>query len=63
MNLLILICIILMIMPFDIIEEFEFLVEYGCEVWDGCSVNDTNRLEHIQLNAERIITRLPVFAS
>ena len=25
------------------------LLEYGPEVWDGCSVNDTNRLEQIQL--------------
>ena len=39
------------------------LLEYGSEVWDGCSVNDTRRLEQIQLNAARIVTGLPIFAS
>ena len=39
------------------------LLEYGSEVWDGCSINDTNRLEQIQLNAARIVTGLPIFAS
>ena len=39
------------------------LLEYGYEVWDGCSINDTNRLEQIQLNAARIVTGLPIFAS
>ena len=38
------------------------LLEYGSEVWDGCSY-DTNRLEQIQLNAARIVTGLPIFAS
>ena len=27
------------------------LLEYGSEVWDGCSIDDNNRLEEIQLNA------------
>ena len=54
--------IILKIMLFDINEEFDILVEYGCEAWNGCSVNATNRLEQIQLNSARIITGLPVFA-
>ena len=39
------------------------LLEYGSEVWDGCSINDTNRLEQIQLIAARIVTGLPIFAS
>ena len=39
------------------------LLEYGSEVWDGCSINDNNRLEQIQLNAARIVTGLPIFAS
>ena len=39
------------------------LLEYGSEVWNGCSINDTNRLEHIQLNAARIVTGLPSLAS
>ena len=36
------------------------LLEYGSEVWNGCSINDTNRLEQIQLNAARIVTGLPI---
>ena len=39
------------------------LLEYGSKVWDGCSVNDTNRLEHIQLNAALTVTGLRIFAS
>ena len=39
------------------------LLEYGSEVWDGCSINGINRLEQIQLNAARIVTGLPIFAS
>ena len=39
------------------------LLEYGSEVWDGCTMTDANRLEQIQLNAARIVTGLPVFAS
>ena len=39
------------------------LLEYGSEVWDGCLINDTNRLEQVQLNAARIVTGFPIFAS
>ena len=39
------------------------LLEYACEVWDGCNLSDTNRLEQVQLNAARIVTGLPVFSS
>ena len=39
------------------------LLEYGCEVWDVCSINEAYRLEQIQLNAARIVTGLFVFAS
>lgn len=39
------------------------LLEYGSEVWDGCTITDANRLEQVQLNAARIVTGLPVFAS
>ena len=39
------------------------LLEYGAEIWDGCSMADANRLEQIQMNAARIVTGLPVFAS
>ena len=39
------------------------LLEYASEVWDGCTQTDTNRLEQVQLNAARIVTGLPIFAS
>ena len=39
------------------------VLEYASEVWDGCSVTDANRLEQIQLNAARIVTGLPIFAT
>ena len=39
------------------------LLEYASKVWDGCPINDTNRLEQIQLNAARIVRGLPMFAS
>ena len=39
------------------------ILEYACEVWDGCNESDKNRLEQGQLNAARIVTGLPVFAS
>ena len=39
------------------------LLEYRSDGWDGCSINDTNRLEQIQLNAAPIVTGLPIFAS
>ena len=39
------------------------LLEYGAEIWDGCSMADANSLEQIQMNAARIFTGLPVFAS
>ena len=32
------------------------LLEYCCEVWDGCNITDTNCLEQVQLNAARIAT-------
>ena len=39
------------------------VLEYASEVWDGCSQGDSDRLEQVQLQAARIITGLPVFAS
>ena len=39
------------------------LLEYCSEVWDGCNTADANRLEAVQLNAARIVTGLPIFAS
>ena len=37
------------------------LLEFASEVWNGCTQADANRLEQIQLNGARIVTRLPVF--
>ena len=34
-----------------------------CEFWDGCCSRDANKLEQLQLEAARIITGLPTFAS
>ena len=32
-------------------------------VWDNCGVGNCNRLEQLQLEAARIVTGLPIFAS
>ena len=39
------------------------LLEYACELWDGCSIINTDKLEKLQLEAARIITGLPRYAS
>ena len=39
------------------------LLEYASEVWDGCTLADSVRLERVQLNAARIVTGLPLFSS
>lgn len=39
------------------------LLEYASEVWDGCTITDSNRLEQVQLTAARIVTGLPTFSS
>ena len=39
------------------------LLEYASEVWDGCYQVDGDRLGQVQLNAARIVTGLPIFAS
>ena len=38
------------------------VMEYACEVWDGCLEKDAEKLEKIQLEAARIVTGLPKFA-
>ena len=38
-------------------------MEYGCEVWNGCGVELTDKLEKLQLEAARIVTGLPAYAS
>jgi len=37
-------------------------MEYACEVWDGCTLFDGDKLEKPQLEAARIITGLPIYA-
>jgi hypothetical protein len=39
------------------------LLEYVCELWDGCTILDLNKIEQIQHEAARIITGLLKFAS
>ena len=39
------------------------LLEYVCELWDGCTILDLNKIEQIQHEAARIVTGLPKFAS
>ena len=39
------------------------LLEYACEVWDGCSKGDEEKLETVHLEAARVVTGLPIFAS
>lgn len=39
------------------------VLEYGCEVWDGCYISEIDKLEKIQLEAARIVTGLTKFAS
>ena len=38
-------------------------LEYACEVWDGCTSFDCDKLEKVQLEAARIVTGLPLYAS
>jgi hypothetical protein len=39
------------------------LLRYACELWDGCTILDWNKIEKIQHEAARIVTGLPKFAS
>ena len=39
------------------------VLEYACEVWDGCYERDIEKLEKIQLEAARILAGLTKFAS
>ena len=39
------------------------MFEYACELWDGCSQQDSANLEKVQLEAGRIVTGLPLFGS
>jgi hypothetical protein len=39
------------------------MLEYACELWDGCSQQDSADLEKLQIEAGRIVTGLLLFAS
>lgn len=39
------------------------ILEYACELWDGCSKIESEKLEKAQREAARIITGLPSYAS
>ena len=39
------------------------IMEYGCKVWNDCGVEFTDKLEKLQLEAARIVTGLPAYAS
>jgi hypothetical protein len=39
------------------------LLEYACELWDGCTILDLNKIEQVQHEAARIVSGLPKFAS
>jgi hypothetical protein len=39
------------------------LLEYACELWDGCFKYDSEEIEKIQLEAARIVTGLTKFSS
>jgi hypothetical protein len=36
------------------------MLEYACELWDGCSQQDSDNLEKFQIEAGRIVTGLPL---
>ena len=38
-------------------------MEYGCEVWNCCGVELTDKLEKLQFEAVRIVTGSPTYAS
>ena len=39
------------------------ILEYASELWDNCTVEISEKLETVQLEAGRIVTGLPKFAS
>ena len=39
------------------------IFEYACEVWDNFGVGNCNKIDQLQLEAARIVTGLPIFAS
>ena len=39
------------------------LLEYACELWDGCTQQEYNKIDQIQHEAARLITGLPKLSS
>jgi len=39
------------------------LLEYACELWDGCTNTDSEKLDKLQLEAAGIVSGLPCYAS
>lgn len=39
------------------------LLEYASEILDGCNIADAKCLERVRLNADRVVTGLPVLTS
>jgi hypothetical protein len=39
------------------------IFENACEAWDNCGVGNYNKLDQLYLEAARIVTGLPIFAS
>lgn len=39
------------------------ILEYACELWDGCTLHDSDKIERVQLEAARLVTGLPIYAS
>jgi hypothetical protein len=37
------------------------MLEYACTLWDGCSQQDSDYIEKLQLETVRIVTGLPLF--
>ncbi len=37
--------------------------EYTCELWDGCTNEDSDKLERLQLQAAKIVTGLPTYTA
>ena len=38
-----------------------FLLGDACELWDGCTQDDTNKIERVQHETARIVTGLPKY--
>ena len=39
------------------------IFEYACEARDNCGVGNSNKLDQLELEAAKIVTGLPIFAS